>query len=462
MSPPNPDPARDPHADATLVPAAAPAAKSCGLSGPFPCDFGRYRVEEVIGRGGMGAVYRARDVRLGRLVALKVPTLSKSGAGALRERFLREAQSAAALSHPNICTIYEVGEVDEVPYLTMAYVDGTPLSRRINTPGTFEPRWAALLVRKVALALAAAHARGVIHRDIKPGNILITDRDEPIVIDFGLGRRDDAAHLTQEGEVLGTPAYMPPEQLAGDVRAMGPCSDIYSLGVVLYELLTGAPPFRGDLMELASQISLDVPAPPSRRRSGLDPALDAVCLKALAKRPADRWPSAKAFADALDLYLDGPTVSAAPILSLRVAGTPYAYRPLPGQDLISVGRQKRRPGDPPDHGNDFVLRVPGEDPLSLRISRRHFEVLRREARWFALDRSKAGTLLNDQPLSRDEPTALTSGDRLTVAGVLTLEVTLLSAPSAFTLRERRAVSNAADATGRVALEATMGDMVTMD
>jgi serine/threonine protein kinase len=473
---PSPDPTGPPE-QPTLPPSPPAASEEATLApagppGDLPGQFGRYRIEKQLGQGGMGAVYLAHDTLLGRRVALKVPVLT--GPAEVRARFLREAQAAARLQHPNICPIHDLGEIDGIPYLTMAFIDGEPLSRRIAPGRPFEPHEAAALVRKLALALDEAHRQGIIHRDLKPGNVMIDGRGEPVIMDFGLARLSGLAiaQLTQQGDMLGTPAYMPPEQVNGDVAAMGPASDVWSLGVVLYELLTGARPFEGDMLSLISQITLDDPPPPSSRRPGLDPRLDAVCLRALARKPADRWPSMRHFADALaDLARNPAAAGPAPekhapagagaFLTLRVEGTPYAYGPLPGQDVITVGRQKRRPGDPPDHGNDLVVRVPGNDTLSARISRRHLEVHRTPEGFAVIDRSKAGTLHNGRPLARDAAVPLQPGDRLVLAGVITLQVVLAAAGrQPPTLAE---VSFTAPAGGnQVVFEATCGDMVTAD
>jgi len=434
---------------------------------PLPLHLGRYRLDAQLGQGGMGAVYRAFDNQLGRTVALKVPFLSGPSADAIRARFLREAQSAAVLSHPNVCPVHDLGEIDGVPYLTMAFVQGQPLSKKLDPKRPMPADEAAALVRKVALALEHAHARGVIHRDLKPANVMIDDRGEPVVMDFGLARRADAAlALTQEGELMGTPAYMPPEQVAGDVQAMGPLSDVYSLGVMLYEMTCGRPPFSGDLLSLVSQITSDPPPPPSRFRPGLDPRIDTICLKALAKRPADRFASMAAFAKELEplTVLTVLPVSLAPSgegrLTLRVIGTPFAYRPAPMQTVISLGRQKRRPGEPPEAGNDVVLRVPGNDALSGRISRRHLEIRRTATGGHeVIDRSKAGTLLNGRPLTRDVAAPLSGGDRIVVAGVLALEVELEGRPAGRAVAGEVAVPQAGN---RVMLEASLGDLMTME
>ena len=214
----------------------------------------------------------------------------------------------------------------------MGFVEGQPLSKLFDASRPMEPRRAVEVVRKVALALEEAHRRGVIHRDLKPGNAMIDARGEPVVMDFGLARRsDDILGLTQEGEMV-----------------------------------AGRPPFLGDLFSLVGQITCDPPAPPSRFRAGLDPRIDAICSVALAKRPADRFPSMRAFAEAL-APLEAPARIAVPPvrshLTLRLVGTPLSYRPPPGRAVISLGRQKRRPGEPPEAGNDVLSGGDGADIL---------------------------------------------------------------------------------------------------
>jgi tRNA A-37 threonylcarbamoyl transferase component Bud32 len=282
-----------PGADRSTFPNAIGTPRQ--LSG----EFGRYRIRRVIGGGGMGTVYLADDTQLDRAVALKVPHTFRTEDVTARERFRREGRAAAALDHPNLCRVYDVGEQDGVPYLTMAFIEGSPLS----TPPGGEPsvERIATLVRKVALALAHAHAHGVVHRDLKPSNILIDARGEPVVTDFGLARREgaDDVQVTRDGVPLGTPAYMSPEQVTARARAIGPPTDIFSLGVILYQLLTGQIPYRGGPAEVMVQIAVEPPPRPSEARPGIDPRLEAVCLKALAKAPEDRYASMNEFAAAL-------------------------------------------------------------------------------------------------------------------------------------------------------------------
>jgi serine/threonine protein kinase len=273
----------------------------------LPLRFGRYTLLKLLGKGGMGSVYLARDTQLNRHVALKVPHFNGPERFHLRDRFLREARVAATLAHPNLCPVYDCGEIGGVLYLTMAYLEGKPLAKFIRPDQPLPPRAVATVVRQLALAMAEAHSRGIIHRDLKPTNIMITPKKLAVIMDFGLARRTDEGeqHLTQSGLLLGTPAYMPPEQLNSDARAMGPATDIYALGVMLYELLAGRPPFQGPLGSLMSQIMTAPPPSLSRWRAQLDPALDAICARALAKKPADRFPSMQAFAAALEDYLRG-------------------------------------------------------------------------------------------------------------------------------------------------------------
>ncbi len=288
-----------PHSMSADVPTPLPAA-SATPAGSLPKQIGRYLILKELGEGGMGAVYLAEDPQLERRVALKVPKYADPEA---LQRFFREAKAAAKLHHPNICPVFESGESDGVHFLTMAYIEGNPLSDLVAPGRPPMPQGeAAEIVAKVALALKEAHAHGIIHRDLKPSNIMIDQRREPILMDFGLARRVHATeeHLTKTGEMFGTPAYMPPEQARGDVCAMGPGCDIYSLGVILYQLLTQRLPFSGPtVFELANKILNDPPEPPRTFRPDLDPRLEAVCLKAMAKQVDQRFASMDEMAAAL-------------------------------------------------------------------------------------------------------------------------------------------------------------------
>jgi serine/threonine protein kinase len=274
------------------------------LFGPLPRPFGRYVLRQRLGKGGMGAVYLADDTVLERLVALKVALFQADEGSAFAQRFQREAKAAAGLRHPGICKVHDCGALDGLHYFTMEYVRGRPLSQLLQETGPLEPRRAADLIGRVAEALAAVHRAGVVHRDLKPANVVLDDAGMPVVVDFGLARRRQDLALTATGDVCGTPKFMSPEQING--QEVGPASDTYSLGATLYQLLTGRPPFEADTMtQLAYRIAHEPPEPPARLRPGLDPGLEAICLKALAKTPGERFASMEDMAAALQKYLSG-------------------------------------------------------------------------------------------------------------------------------------------------------------
>jgi serine/threonine-protein kinase len=307
-----------------------------------PIEFGRYRILKKLGEGGMGAVYLAHDRELDRDVALKIPSRKALQTPESLERFRREAKAAAALSHPNLCPIYDVGVQDDFPYLTMAYIEGVALSAHVREGSLLPPERVAALVRAAALALHEAHQRGIVHRDLKPSNILLNSRGEPVIMDFGLARRTGAAdiRLTGSNQILGTPAYMSPEQVSGDPDRVGFPSDVWSLGVVLYELLTGRLPFNGSWTEVLTYIVMLEPQPPSSLRAGLDPDLDPVCRRAMAKQPEDRYPSMAEFAHDLDRWLESRTerrLASGPPLCERTAPPPPPVPPWRRRALVIAG-----------------------------------------------------------------------------------------------------------------------------
>jgi WD40 repeat protein/tetratricopeptide (TPR) repeat protein/predicted Ser/Thr protein kinase len=298
--------------DPTLAPpAAGPAPEAPALAG--------YEILGELGRGGMGVVYRARQAGLNRLVALKVLLAGAHAGPADLARFKAEAEAAARLQHPDIVQVYEVGEHRGLPYFSLEYCAGGSLAQRLD--GTPLPaRQAAELVQVLARAIHAAHRAGVVHRDLKPANVLLTDAGTPKITDFGLARRlDDASRLTQSGAILGTPSYMAPEQ-AGGKKTIGPAADVYALGAILYELLTGRPPFRAETpLDTVLQVLADEPVPPSRLVPKLPRDLETVCLKCLHKDPARRYASAESLADDLQAFLDGRPIAARPVGRLERA-----------------------------------------------------------------------------------------------------------------------------------------------
>jgi outer membrane protein assembly factor BamB len=273
--------------------------------------FGDYELLQEIARGGMGVVYKARQVSLDRVVALKMILSGQLAGDNDVRRFRQEARTAASLQHPNIVAIHEVGEHEGQHYFSMGYVEGHSLAELVRDHPLPPPR-AVRYVRVIAEAVHFAHRRGVLHRDLKPSNVLIDEQDEPRVTDFGLAKRTDQdASLTATGAVVGTPSYMPPEQASGKRGRLGPASDVYALGAVLYELVTGRPPFRAaTAMDTLLQVLEAEPASPRLLNPAISRDLETVILKCLAKDPARRYPTAAELAEDLQALLDGRPVKA--------------------------------------------------------------------------------------------------------------------------------------------------------
>jgi serine/threonine-protein kinase len=270
-------------------------------------------MEALLGHGGMGVVYRAWHLRLGRAVALKMLLAGPCARPEELERFLREAQAVATLGHANIVQVHDSGDVEGRPYFTMELVEGGNLAEQIR--GAPQPaRKAAALVATVAEAVHAAHQSGIVHRDLKPANILLAKDGTPKVTDFGLARRlDGDGALTLSGAPMGTPSYMAPEQARGEKGVIGPATDVYALGVILYELLTGRPPFHADSgMATLQQVVRDEPVPPSRLNPQVPRDLTTICLKCLSKEPPQRYASAAALAEDLRRFLRGEPIAARP------------------------------------------------------------------------------------------------------------------------------------------------------
>ncbi len=273
--------------------------------------FGDYEIRRELGRGGMGVVYEARQVSLNRPVALKMIRAGLLAGDDELRRFQNEAEAVALLDHPGIVPVYEVGAHDSQHYFSMKLVPGgslVPLMPRYRD----DPRAAARLAAEAAEAVAHAHARGILHRDLKPANILVDDQGRPHVTDFGLAKKVESdAEITQSGAILGTPAYMSPEQASGRRGAVTTASDVYGLGAVLYALLTGRAPFGGDsVMETIDAVRNRPPEPPRQLNAALPRDLETICLRCLEKDPRRRYPTAQALADDLRAWLDSRPIAA--------------------------------------------------------------------------------------------------------------------------------------------------------
>ncbi len=276
-----------------------------------------YEIQGTLGRGGMGVVYLARHLALNRTVALKVLLEGRQTEPEHRARFEREAAAVAKCQHPNLVQIHDIGEYNGHLYLALEYVDGGTLARLLAGP-PLPPREAARLVEILARAIDHAHSRGVVHRDLKPANVLLTSGGQPKITDFGLAKLDESTTRTEVGAIMGTLAYMAPEQALGGTAQVGPRSDIYALGAILYEAITGRPPFRPDARELILHHVLHTEAiPPSPIQPGVPRDLEAICLKCLEKSPAQRFATALELADDLRRFERGDPIQARRTGSLR-------------------------------------------------------------------------------------------------------------------------------------------------
>ena len=321
-------PAGDGNATVDLPPPSAPAAHAAASPAVGPRSLGDYELLEEVGRGAMGVVYRARQRSLDRRVAVKMLLRGDLASSADLARFRAEAEAAARLEHPNVVKVFEVGEHGGQAYFSMQFVEGTTLARLVAN-GPLPPRAAARYLAPICRAIHHAHCQGVLHRDLKPSNILIDQDGVPHVSDFGLAKRVRALEeksagdptaatllpshpLTQTGAIIGTPSYMPPEQAAGSRGVLGPASDVYSLGAILYELLTGRPPFQAATHLDTLMLVLDQdPVPPRLLNRQVDRDLEMICLKCLQKPTRLRYETAAQLADDLEAFLRCESPSAA-------------------------------------------------------------------------------------------------------------------------------------------------------
>jgi tetratricopeptide (TPR) repeat protein/tRNA A-37 threonylcarbamoyl transferase component Bud32 len=343
-------PPRTATAESVTLPEMAPAA---GGAAGRPVAIPDHEILGELGRGGMGVVYKARHRQLGRLVALKMVRVGALVGEADLARFRAEAEAVARLQHPNIVQVYEVGEGQGLPYFSLEFCPGGSLAARLNgTP--LPPLTAAQVAETLARAMHAAHEAGVVHRDLKPANVLLVpsqrpeavalgdeaaERFEPKVTDFGLAKRLDLAgsSLTQSGAIVGTPSYMAPEQAAGQTKTIGPAADVYALGAVLYECLTGRPPFRAaTLVDTILQVLDQEPVPPGRLNAGVPRDLETICLKCLAKEPARRYASALDLADDLRRFRQGEPIRARPMGRLERAARWARRNPALAGSLAAV------------------------------------------------------------------------------------------------------------------------------
>jgi serine/threonine-protein kinase len=332
---------------------------------------GRYRLVELLGQGGMATIFRGHDNQLGRDVAVKLLRPEYGRDPDFGSRFRQEAKNAASLNHPNIVAVYDYGQDEAGPFIVMELVEGEDLASIIRRSGALPPRQAARIVAETARALEAAHSRGIVHRDVKPGNILISRDGRVKVTDFGIARAVAEAQMTLPGTTLGSVHYFSPEQARGEQATAS--SDVFALGIVLHELLTGNRPWEGDTAAAVAMARLAGPVPdPSTRRAGVPPELAAVTRRALAMEPGERWPSAGAFGEALEAYLSGApipglgAIGGATVVGAGAAMTATA-RPnpaaIPYSDDAYAGRRVERgaAGGPPYEVGDRYARREDED-----------------------------------------------------------------------------------------------------
>jgi serine/threonine protein kinase len=365
---------------------------------------GDFELLAELGRGGMGVVYKAQQLSLERSVAVKMLLAEHEKNPIVLTRFLTEARTDAALDHPNIIKVFQVGETALGHYFVMEFVDGPSLERVIQR-GPLPLPAAMSLAILLAGAVHYAHTKGVIHRDLKPANIILDRSRRPVIMDFGIAKCvGRSAALTQQGAIMGTPGYMPPEQAGEDPSKVGPYSDVYSLGAILYSMLSGRPPYDEDtaLKTLLKVVSEELPPPVRDLRQDVPPRLEQICMKCLHKKPAERYASARELAEALRQFRAGLGKSAA-----------APRRPKSPAILMNLKTQK--------HsrlflGTNVIGRAPGCDVVILarEVSKRHCQITVGDDGAEVEDLSSInGTSVNGQPVTRCR---LTDGDEVAVAG----------------------------------------------
>jgi serine/threonine-protein kinase len=390
----------------------APGAAAASLVGSC---FGDFEILAEVGRGGMGIVLKARQKSLDRIVAVKLLLREHKDNPVVMARFQSEARAAAALSHPNIVNVYQVGDCPLGPYLVMEYIDGGSLETRLQK-GPVSIGSAVNLLIVVTEAVHYAHSKGIIHRDLKPGNVMIDALRRPVVMDFGIAKFvGKASALTQQGAILGTPAYMPPEQAGEEFAQVGPHSDVYSLGAILYTLLTGKLPYEAEtaLRTILKVVGPEMPPPVRSLRPEVPATLERICMTCLNKQPADRYPTARALADELRRFRtaaasrSGPPTQKATLASLLLIAPDKQIRLLPGTTVLG------RAAD-----CDLVLRA-------ADVSKHHCRIVFGPGEVIVEDLGSAnGTVVNGEVVER---AALNEGDRLTIAGH-TFEIRLSRPP----------------------------------
>jgi serine/threonine protein kinase len=388
----------------------APTADLTGEMPPKPrsligASFGDYELLEEIGRGGMGIVFKARQKSLDRIVALKMLLHEQFQDPVRLARFLTEARTIAGLGHPNIVNVFQVGQSIYGHFFAMEYIDGQTLEAVIREKQQTPSPWAVSLLMIVGEAVHHAHGKGIIHRDLKPANIMIDRFRRPIVMDFGIAKfLGKASWLTQEGAILGTPAYMAPEQAGEDLNQVGPASDVYSLGAILYALLTGKPPYEAatPLQTVLKVIDGPLPPPPRSLRADVPAELDRICMKCLSKHPADRSPTVRALVDELRRFRTVP-------VRRKELNPPPAF-PMITLVAEETGKEVRltRPVTLMGRGTDCGLVVRASD-----VSKHHCQVVVESGQVVVEDLDSAnGTFVNDKQVRRAR---LRDGDELRVA-----------------------------------------------